>query len=82
MAKGRYDAMEVEYGVVYRWCPDCAVVQCECGAKHELSLSSPECPACGTDQRVLIRHELDRLVADDKLLHPWRYAVEREGLPI
>jgi hypothetical protein len=26
-----YDTQEVEFGIIYHWCPECVVVECKCG---------------------------------------------------
>ncbi len=78
---GRYDVQEVEFGRVYRWCPECVVIECDCGEMTILTPSEATC-RCGADHIALIRGELDRRLGDEEL-HPWRYAKEREdaGLP-
>ncbi len=35
----RYDTYEVEFGTVYRWCPGCVVVECDCGERSILTAS-------------------------------------------
>lgn len=74
---GRYDVQEVEFGRVYRWCPECVVIECDCGEMTILTPSEAIC-WCGADHIALIRGELDRRSGDEEL-HPWRYAKEREG---
>ena len=34
--EGHYDAQEVPFGTVYRWCPECLVVECKCGKRLTL----------------------------------------------
>ena len=29
--KGHYDVQEIQFGTVYRWCPERVVVECDCG---------------------------------------------------
>jgi hypothetical protein len=74
---GRYEVQEVEFGRVYRWCPECVVIECDCGEMTILTPSGATC-RCGADHIALIRGELDRRLGDEEL-HPWRYAKEREG---
>ena len=74
---GRYDVQEVEFGRVYRWCPECVVIECGCGEMTILTPSEATC-RCGADHTTLIRGELGRR-SEDEELHPWRYAKEREG---
>lgn len=45
-----YDVQEVEFGTVYRWCPETAVVECECGERETfkwLELAGDSVPPCG-----------------------------------
>jgi len=28
---GRYEVQEVEFGRVYKWSPECVVIECDCG---------------------------------------------------
>ena len=74
---GRYEVQEVEFGRVYRWCPECVVIECDCEEMTILTPSGATC-RCGADHIALIRGELDRRLGDEEL-HPWRYAKEREG---
>jgi hypothetical protein len=44
----RYEAQEVEYGRVYRWCPETIVLQCDCDKRliferSELVASEASC---------------------------------------
>jgi hypothetical protein len=82
---GRYEVQEVEFGQVYKWCPECVVIECDCGEMTILTSSMATC-WCGADHTPLVRGELlSRGTRDlrDKTLHPWRYAKDREdaGLP-
>jgi len=80
---GRYEVQDVEFGQVYRWCPECVVVECDCGEKWILTPSATTCGWCGKDHAAVFREELDAGRAGDEALHPWRYAGDREdfGLP-
>ncbi|MDX6379817.1 MAG: hypothetical protein QOI57_841 [Rubrobacteraceae bacterium] len=78
---GRYEVQDVEFGQVYKWCPECVVVECDCGEVTILIPSVPTCQ-CGADHTALVRGELVARQSGDKALHPWRYAGEREGLGI
>ena len=35
-----YDVQEVEFGKVHKWCPQSAVVECDCGQRPVLGASS------------------------------------------
>jgi hypothetical protein len=80
---GRYEVQNVEFGQVYRWCPECVVVECDCGEKWILTPSATTCGWCGEDHAAVFREELDVGRAGDEVSHPWRYAGDREdfGLP-
>ncbi len=75
---GRYEVQEVEFGRVYRWRPERVVVECDCGDRATLTYSAPIC-RCGADHTMIVREELADLSLEDEILHPWRYAGEREG---
>ena len=39
----RYEVQEVEFGRVYKWCPECVVVECDCGDMMILTPSMATC---------------------------------------
>ncbi|MCA1730008.1 MAG: hypothetical protein LC751_11565 [Actinobacteria bacterium] len=86
--EGYYEAQEIAFGVVYRWCPERVVVECRCGkrATHKRSdlISSDIVCECGANTAT-IREELviEELDEDEVIRHPWRYAGDREdaGIP-
>jgi hypothetical protein len=75
---GHYEAQDVEFGRVYRWCPECAVIECACGERQIFDCSSTVCE-CGMDHADDIREQLSARRLGDKELHPWRYVRNREG---
>ncbi len=78
---GHYEAEEVAFGVVYKWYPECVVIECDCGERQTFTgLRRTVCGKCGEDHAYTIREELAALRVEDKEEHPWRYAGEREGL--
>ncbi len=82
-AGGYYEVQEVEFGRVYRWCPEHVVVECECGESLTLTGSTTTCRWCGVDHAATIRKELgSRGQLSEEALHPWRYARDREGAEI
>lgn len=86
--EGNYEAQEVAFGVVYRWCLERVVVECRCGkrATHKRSdlISSVTVCECGANT-ARIREELviEVLDEDEVTRHPWRYAGggEDAGIP-
>jgi hypothetical protein len=82
--EGHYTTQEEPFGVVYKWSPERVVVECKCGARPALTASMTICSGCGLDHRLIARRELNgSQMTVDKVLHPWRYAKDREdaGLP-
>ncbi len=83
--EGHYEVQEVEFGRVYRWCPECVNIECECGERLALTASSSAaCPGCGANHASTLREELTVERLEDQALHPWRYDtrdLEDAGLP-
>ena len=89
--EGYYEAQDVQFGRVYRWCPESVLIECACGRrsayKRSTIIASVIACECLRENTADIRAEL--LVAQppeekDEALHPWRYARDREegvGLP-
>ena len=79
-----YSVQQVEFGKVYRWCPEGVVVECDCGERLELTASETMCDGCGEDHAVAVREELGARRPGDRTLRPWRYDTgdhEDVGLP-
>ncbi len=76
-----YDAQEVQFGRVYRWCPERLVVECDCGQqmilkRTDLISSGATTCECGADHAGTIRKELVLQPSDEDheaVHHPWRY---------
>jgi len=71
--EGCYEALEVPYGVVYRWYPGSLLIECGCGKRQVLTCSSSTCSQCDADHASVVREELAALCSEDTVLHPWRY---------
>ena len=67
-----YGIEEVPMGEVYRWCPEKAVVQCNCGETPTLAASAATCTKCGTDHTLLIQEALSPR-PEEEIEYPWRY---------
>ena len=82
ITEGGYEAQEVQFGVVYRWCPERIFTECDCGHKPVLTSSHTAC-GCGADHASAIRRELSARQQEDQKLHPWRYRrfSEDKGIP-
>ncbi len=78
--EGCYEAQEVPFGIVYKWSPECLVVECGCGKRLTLTRLMATCRECGADHTAVVREELAGQCSDDEGLHPWRYPRDREGL--
>jgi hypothetical protein len=83
--EGHYEVQEVDFGRVYRWCPERVDVECECGERLDVTpISATACPRCGANHTVKIRAVLTAGRSEDRALHPWRYDTggrEVDGLP-
>ena len=82
--EGHYEVREVEFGEIYRWCPESVSVGCDCGERLSLTSSMTTCYRCGVDHTAVVRDELTaKRSEDDEVLHPWRYARDRgvAGIP-
>jgi hypothetical protein len=64
--EGHYEVQKSSYGEAYVWCPECVVVECDCGERPVLSASGTIC-GCGTDHAALVREVL----ASRSAPHPW-----------
>jgi hypothetical protein len=68
--EGHYEVQRTSYGEAYVWCPECVVVECDCGERPVLSASETVC-SCGTDHATLVREELASRGLPDGASHPW-----------
>ena len=66
-----YEVQDVEMGTVYRWCPESAVVDCDCGEELALTASRTTCVQCGADHAAFVAEVLE-VRPVDKVEHPWR----------
>ncbi len=67
-----YEVEDVQMGKVYRWCPEKAVVECDCGETLTLDVSATVCSKCGEDHTPLVRQVLDPH-PENEIEYPWRY---------
>ena len=81
--EGHYEAQEVPFGIVYRWCPGRVELGCGCGERLTLTSSRTTCGGCGADHAATVREELAATGRQgEDVLRPWRYAGDREGAGI
>ena len=86
--EGRYEVQEVPFGRSYKWCPECVVVECDCGERSIFKVSallsgSEGLCACGADLTTDVREEElqghqpevqgQRLEDYEATHHPWLY---------
>ena len=77
--KARYDVQEVQFGTVYRWCPQSVLIECECGEAVSLTASEATCEACGAEYTGFVRKdEAEHVPEEDEEVHPWRYSERSE----
>ncbi len=82
-----YDAQEVEFGRIYRWCPECVVVECDCSERMTLKRldiiidSGVICEECGAKVSPRIREEvvIELLDEDDAAIHPWLHDAQAQA---
>ena len=87
--EGHYETQDVEYGKVYRWCPESVMIECEeCGKRsthiRTALIGSLITCECGKDHTARVREELVFQVLDEgDDLHPWRdlHLSEGTGIP-
>jgi hypothetical protein len=68
--EGHYEVQRTSYGEAYVWCPECVVVECDCGQRPVLSASETLC-RCGADHAALISEELASRGLSEEASHPW-----------
>ncbi len=86
--EGHYETEDVEFGKIYRWCPESVVVECECGKSlmytRSALIGSVVTCECGKDHTARIRGDLViQMLKEDETVHPWRYwrSSEESGIP-
>jgi hypothetical protein len=67
--QGHYEVQETSYGEAFVWCPECVVVECDCGERPVLSASQSTC-GCGADHAALIGEELASRRSSEEGSHP------------
>ncbi len=68
--EGHYETQRMSYGKAYVWCPECVVVECDCGETLILTVSESVC-WCGTDHEALVRETTAFGQPQDEAPHPW-----------
>jgi hypothetical protein len=84
-----YDAQDTEFGRIYKWCPECVIVECKCGKRMTLTRldlidTGAECE-CGAEHTNRVREEvvIQLLDEDYEAHHPWRcwHTTKDTGIP-
>src|SRR5215217_5807920 len=68
--EGHYETKSMSYGRAYIWCPECVVVECDCGEILILTASESVC-WCGTDHEALVRETTAFGRPSGEAPHPW-----------
>ena len=68
--EGHYEVQKTSYGEAYVWCPECVVVECDCGERLALTSSMAVC-RCGADHAGLIRGEFGSQRPAGEATRPW-----------
>lgn len=71
-AQAHYEVQDVEFGKIYKWCPERVVVECQCGQRLSLSASMTSCLECGRDHALTVREALTDRWQSDQTIHLWR----------
>ena len=80
--EGLYEVQDVEFGKVYKWCPENVLVDCECGKRLTLTSLESTCEWCSADHSAVVQEESEAGQLEDEAVHPWRYAGDREGVGV
>jgi hypothetical protein len=80
--EGFYEVQDVEFGKVYKWCPQNVLVDCNYGERLTLTRLESTCGWCCADHAALVQEELEAGQLEDEAVHPWRYAGDREGVGV
>ena len=82
---GHYEVQELDFGRVYRWCPERVDIECECGEQLDVTAASTAtCLRCGANHAATIKALPTADRSADQALHPWRYDsrnLEDAGIP-
>lgn len=63
---------EVHYGRDYVWCPECVVVECDCGKRVHFTGSGDSLCGCGRSHEGVVREELEARRMRGEGDAPWR----------
>jgi hypothetical protein len=70
--EGRYEIKDMPFGTVYRWSPECVVIECDCGQRLALSGCTATCGGCGMDHTAVVREKLAvGRQEKNEVAHPW-----------
>jgi hypothetical protein len=78
--EGVYEIQDVEFGKVYKWCPENVLVDCECGKRLTLTRLESTCGWCSADHAGQVQEALKAQQLEDEVVHPWRYVGDQEGI--
>ena len=87
-----YEVQEVPFGRSYQWCPECIVVECDCGERLTFKVTAltdfwAVCE-CGTDLTADIQEKLQghppevqgQMLEDyEATQHPWLYDLQAQA---
>jgi len=87
-----YETQEVPFGRSYKWCPESAVVVCECGKRATFKMAdlcdSVAACECGTDHTAGIQEELQSQQSEvrgqtlgdyETAHHPWLHDTQNQA---
>lgn len=63
---------EIHFGRDYVWCPECVVVECDCGARFQFTGSGDALCRCGSDHTEVVRDGMEARAMRAAEEAPWR----------
>ena len=76
--EAHYEVQRVEFGTVYRWCPESVVIECDCGQSFtvEGAAKVASCPRCGAEHRGVARGLAGKVLSEEEAYRPTRREYE------
>jgi hypothetical protein len=72
--EGRYEVQDVGLARLFKWSPEIALVECDCGELTTLDRSETTCAWCGADHAGLVGEELSAHRVVYETVRPWLHA--------
>ena len=67
----------MEFGTVYRWCPESLVIECDCGQSFTVEgAKAASCPRCDAEHRGGATELAGKPLSEEEAYHPTRREYE------